>query len=276
VREQVSAAVTTDSSPNNEVVNNLFEKDDLIEFLDQFGEDPQMTTIVFVPPPSESEMNRSSVPLESSSKVPESPNKSPPVSPESSSKLPVKALPPPPPTSSPPATPQAKARAKSLSEANMLLPKMEEDADLDYTEFDDDEPFSPAPISSSLKLVPPIAVKQLTDQTQRLYGEIPVSKDWYYGDISRPDAEKILISCGTMCFLVRTSSVEHCYALSKFFSDTSHFIHYIIAPTPTGYGLKDCLDDTASYATLDDLINNTPVIRGFISVGKLAKKSKVY
>jgi len=120
------------------------------------------------------------------------------------------------------------------------------------------------------KLIPPIATMSLNDQNQksRHYGEVPIARDWFMGNISRVDAEKILLGCGVDCFLVRNSSVERCYALSKYFVASKSFIHFIISPTQSGgYHLKECAEDSASYASLEQLINNSPITRGFISAG---------
>eukprot|EP01114_Cavostelium_apophysatum_P009152 TRINITY_DN2222_c0_g1_i1.p1 TRINITY_DN2222_c0_g1~~TRINITY_DN2222_c0_g1_i1.p1 ORF type:complete len:799 (-),score=216.79 TRINITY_DN2222_c0_g1_i1:869-2980(-) len=239
IKEQVK------SDPESDIDDGLgvFVKDDLIDFLDNF--DPNATAAISTPQYQ----------------------KFPPYSPPTAlSKSPDSLI------------KQTSNTTTSVLAAAIPPQKHNDD---DHEEIDADfEPDSEIakdliekkPLVSNMK--PPVPVKALADQKDGThYGEIPVSKDWYLGSISRVDAEKLLLSCGGDVFLVRTSSVEGCYALSKYFTSTKSFIHFIIAPTKGGYGLKDCGDDTKSYESLDDLIANSPVTNGFTSVGKFSKKS---
>ena len=95
------------------------------------------------------------------------------------------------------------------------------------------------------------------------------SKEWYYGSINRLESEGILDKCPENSFLVRTSSVPGCYALSRCTVSTKVFIHYVITPVTDGYSVQNaCPPDSTVYQTLGDLVANTPVLTGYTPAGK--------
>lgn len=58
-------------------------------------------------------------------------------------------------------------------------------------------------------------------------------RGWFCGKVSRDEAESLLENNGFDSFLVRDSSHQDCFALSKY-SDES-FIHYLIVLTPVSF-----------------------------------------
>eukprot|EP01114_Cavostelium_apophysatum_P014399 TRINITY_DN372_c0_g1_i4.p1 TRINITY_DN372_c0_g1~~TRINITY_DN372_c0_g1_i4.p1 ORF type:complete len:1204 (+),score=322.86 TRINITY_DN372_c0_g1_i4:63-3614(+) len=102
--------------------------------------------------------------------------------------------------------------------------------------------------------------------------EDPVNEqDWFYGDIQRKEAEKLLISCNASVFLVRNSSVQGSFALSLFNYNRRTMLHLLIQPMlgmPSKFQLQDS-DDKTPYDSLVDLIKNSPVVSDFEMVGKV-------
>jgi len=91
--------------------------------------------------------------------------------------------------------------------------------------------------------------------------------DWYFGPLDRAQTEKILMSCDIDAFLVRNSSRDNCFAVSRYTLASKTFIHYIVEETTLGYYLHDCPLDTTIYMTLADLVTRTPLLKGYISAG---------
>jgi hypothetical protein len=104
------------------------------------------------------------------------------------------------------------------------------------------------------------------------YTDLP-GNSWYFGVLDRKASEKILSSGGVDSFLVRNSAKKNCYALSVYYAATDSFIHFIIAPTQSGYHLQDCNHDSNSYSSLTELIEKTPVVRDKRPAGTFHKRS---
>jgi len=91
---------------------------------------------------------------------------------------------------------------------------------------------------------------------------------WFYGNISRVEAEQILIKCQKDTFLVRTSSKPGNFALSKYFHTRQSYIHFLVSPVqPSGYVLVDS-DDNGTYPTICHLLAISPECTGFSPAGK--------
>lgn len=96
------------------------------------------------------------------------------------------------------------------------------------------------------------------------------STDWLFLNINRAQAETILLECNEGAFLVRSSSIQGCYALSRW-KPGSNPEHYIIAPCAEGYLIQDCLD-TNTYPTLNDLIASTFELNDYRPVGDVKRR----
>lgn len=93
---------------------------------------------------------------------------------------------------------------------------------------------------------------------------------WYYEDINRADAEKLLISCKANVFLVRNSSMFGKFALSKFNFKERTMLHQLITPISTYEGTYYFIEESTDkniYKTVDDLISNTPECFAFDAIG---------
>eukprot|EP01119_Soliformovum_irregulare_P016698 TRINITY_DN4874_c0_g1_i3.p1 TRINITY_DN4874_c0_g1~~TRINITY_DN4874_c0_g1_i3.p1 ORF type:complete len:1171 (-),score=313.30 TRINITY_DN4874_c0_g1_i3:15-3527(-) len=100
-------------------------------------------------------------------------------------------------------------------------------------------------------------------------------KFWFYGKISRTDAEQLLISSRRNTLMVRSSSMEGCYAISTYdCSDRNHcfFVHYLVLPSPRGFKLEDPTVDGGEYSSLLNLIDLSPAFKKFEAVGKHLQK----
>jgi len=87
--------------------------------------------------------------------------------------------------------------------------------------------------------------------------------DYFFGNLSRTDAEAMLLSSKARVFLLRTSSTPACFALSKFDYTSQTLLHLLVVPVGSGgYKITDVPDSTV-YPTLDDLVNKSPMISGF-------------
>jgi hypothetical protein len=90
-----------------------------------------------------------------------------------------------------------------------------------------------------------------------------IKEDYYFGNLSRADAETMLLHSKSKVFLVRASSNPGCYALSKFDYTAQTLLHLLVVPVGSGgYKITEC-PDTNIYQTLDDLVNNSPIIAGY-------------
>ena len=83
--------------------------------------------------------------------------------------------------------------------------------------------------------------------------------DWYFGDIDRKEAEKILFKCTEDSFLVRRSSVKDAYAVSLYNQKKQTVIHSLIHRKANGWAFQDTV---RTYPTLVDLINESPECKG--------------
>jgi len=87
--------------------------------------------------------------------------------------------------------------------------------------------------------------------------------DYFFGNLSRTDAEAMLLSSKSKVFLIRPSSTPACFALSKFDYSTQTLLHLLVVPVASGgYKISDVPDPNV-YITLDDLVNKSPMIAGF-------------
>jgi len=99
---------------------------------------------------------------------------------------------------------------------------------------------------------------------------------WYFGSISRTDAEQLLIACKVNALLVRTSSMQGCYAVSTYDCSTPgkhYFIHYLVLfdEAKGGFKLEESPIDTNIYSSLTSLINESPVFAMYEPAGKFKK-----
>jgi hypothetical protein len=56
----------------------------------------------------------------------------------------------------------------------------------------------------------------------------------YHGPLSREGAEKLVTSHGGDCFLLRSSSVRGCYAMTVYIKEEDEITHYLIYPRTAG------------------------------------------
>jgi len=77
---------------------------------------------------------------------------------------------------------------------------------------------------------------------------------------------------GKKCFVVRPSSVENCYALTRW--SCVDVIHYLIKRSAIGVGtitlyqIEDCVDDSSAYETMDKLIAESPFLRDYLPLAE--------
>eukprot|EP01119_Soliformovum_irregulare_P002844 TRINITY_DN1309_c1_g1_i1.p1 TRINITY_DN1309_c1_g1~~TRINITY_DN1309_c1_g1_i1.p1 ORF type:complete len:1067 (-),score=334.98 TRINITY_DN1309_c1_g1_i1:55-3186(-) len=91
---------------------------------------------------------------------------------------------------------------------------------------------------------------------------------WFFESMDRVTAQDSLKSTGNPSFLIRTSSVPGCYALSKW-SPIDGFIHHIVARNNSHRWFIEDAPDSFDYETLEELVLNSQVLRGFTPVGAL-------
>jgi hypothetical protein len=94
--------------------------------------------------------------------------------------------------------------------------------------------------SDQVLLEMPTPIDRERRKTAYLELSVPFALDeteHYFADLSRNDAERVL-SGSVDAFLVRASSIDGCFALSKYAAQKKAFIHWVIAPTDGGYYLK--------------------------------------
>jgi len=111
--------------------------------------------------------------------------------------------------------------------------------------------------------------KEDDDNNNNLYSEAY----WYYGDIQRKEAERLLISCNQNSYMVRNSSIPHCFALSIFSYSKRTMLHLLVQPSKTekGYQIQDS-EDSQVYPTLVDILKSSPVVKGYEMCGKLKSR----
>jgi hypothetical protein len=96
------------------------------------------------------------------------------------------------------------------------------------------------------------------------------SADWLFLSINRAQAEKSLAECKEGAFLVRSSSVPNCFALSRWKPGGQHE-HFIIAPAEGGFIIQDSGDFNV-YPSLNDLIASTPELNDFRPLGDVRRR----
>jgi hypothetical protein len=116
------------------------------------------------------------------------------------------------------------------------------------------------------------SILQTEDHSSKPTNEL--TSGWYFGDLPRINAEQLLYAAGPFTFLVRTSSVRGCYALSLHFQEA--FIHWIVQPQGNGYVLKDCPQDKEVYSSVEQLIANTPVLENFTASGSGLTRNEIF
>lgn len=88
--------------------------------------------------------------------------------------------------------------------------------------------------------------------------------DCYHGSISKEIAEKLVNQSQVNCYLLRTSDVRGCFILTYW--NKKEVVHSLISPKSSGgYSLQDC-EDIKVYNTIQQLIQNTPILKGFIPI----------
>ena len=108
--------------------------------------------------------------------------------------------------------------------------------------------------------------------TKSNYSELPAVSEWYFGPITRQEAEDILKSIGGDSFLIRTSStIPGCYVLSRWTAADETMIHYIVKPAGGGYEITDCPTDYGKYLSLAHMVEASPTVKNYTP----ATKSKV-
>jgi len=94
--------------------------------------------------------------------------------------------------------------------------------------------------------------------------------EWYFETMQRIEAENLLTSFTSNCFLIRPSSTPGSFAVSKFDYGTQKLGHWVVAPSNGGFVIKDSPDKNV-YPTLVDLVHNTPELSTYRPVGELKK-----
>lgn len=97
------------------------------------------------------------------------------------------------------------------------------------------------------------------------------SGSYYFGTLTRAEAEQWLSGSGQSVLLVRESSVPGHFALSRFDSLQRIFGHELIAPVSGGFVIKDSPYDKAVYASVDELIRLSPECAPFAPLGRFVK-----
>jgi len=92
----------------------------------------------------------------------------------------------------------------------------------------------------------------------------------FHGLLSREDAERAVLAMGSPCFLLRSSSVRDCFALTLSRSNSdgnTTVMHYLIYPRDgKGLSIQDCDEDQGIYRSLVELINQSPLLKGYLPV----------
>lgn len=105
----------------------------------------------------------------------------------------------------------------------------------------EEEPPPPPPIEDDKPDPTPYQPVFPTKQPQKK--ELDTSL-WFYPNVTRSQAEQILLSCRVNVLLVRKSSMEGCYAVSTYDCSTpnNHFIvHYLVVPESGGYRIEETM-----------------------------------
>eukprot|EP01119_Soliformovum_irregulare_P010556 TRINITY_DN2604_c0_g1_i1.p1 TRINITY_DN2604_c0_g1~~TRINITY_DN2604_c0_g1_i1.p1 ORF type:complete len:1059 (-),score=337.43 TRINITY_DN2604_c0_g1_i1:28-3204(-) len=90
---------------------------------------------------------------------------------------------------------------------------------------------------------------------------------FFHGNISRERAEQLATSLGTDAFLLRTSSVRSCFAITVYHNKAREVVHFLIYPQNSGnYALQNCDEDINSYKNVTELCQKSPLLRGHTSV----------
>jgi hypothetical protein len=85
--------------------------------------------------------------------------------------------------------------------------------------------------------------------------------EWYFGDIDRKEAEKILFRCAHDSFLVRKSSVKDAFAVSLYNHKKQTVVHSLIEKRTTGWAFQDTY---RIYPTLVEVISDSPECKGLV------------
>lgn len=96
---------------------------------------------------------------------------------------------------------------------------------------------------------------------------------WFFGDISRVDAEDLLISCNSNVVLFRNSSHSIGYALSRYDYDHQKMVHFLIQESLEGYKINDSTDPF-TYKSLEDMIQCSPICKSFKCVGEVKSQKQ--
>jgi len=134
----------------------------------------------------------------------------------------------------------------------------------------------PVPVATDSKAVP--KARPLPTPT-RIVGGVRVSHQHaealrqigcFHGLLSREDAERAILAMGSPCFLLRSSSVRDCFALTLSRSNSdgnTTVMHYLIYPrNGKGLSIQDCDEDQGIYQSLFDLVNQSPLLKGYLPV----------
>jgi len=104
-------------------------------------------------------------------------------------------------------------------------------------------------------------------------GGIRLNPLWFYGEMSRSDAETRLKAFPSVnVFLIRYSSSVQSYTISKWLPAKQKFYHCIVRASPSDgkFRLEESLDKD-SYPSLEDVVAKSSEVRGFTPLGLLAK-----
>lgn len=105
-------------------------------------------------------------------------------------------------------------------------------------------------------------------------GGIRLNPLWFYGEMSRSDAETRLKAFPNVnVFLIRYSSSVQSYTISKWLPSKQKFYHCIVRASPSDgkFRLEESLDKD-SYPSLEDVVAKSSEVRGFTPLGLLAAK----
>lgn len=73
-------------------------------------------------------------------------------------------------------------------------------------------------------------------------------EDWFFGQLSRAQAEKCLLNTSCDLFLIRCSSQSNAYAFSKYSLVAHTFIHFVIEQMPDGvFMIRDCVQGKMNF-----------------------------
>jgi len=90
--------------------------------------------------------------------------------------------------------------------------------------------------------------------------------EWYFGDIDRKEAERLLFQCTEDAFLVRKSSVKNSFAVSIYNHKKQTVNHTLIESRSGGFAFQDT---PKVYNSLVELIKISPECKGLKSPRKL-------